>query len=93
MKEELEKIIRKAVSIDVKENTDCYVDGSCSVIIDMPQALTSIINLVDKEVIGSADEWDKKYPLSIKQDIKSRNNLRIEQRAKLKGVSNGNSNT
>jgi len=40
-------------------------------------------SLVLNDVIGADDEWDKKYPLSIKQDIKSRNQLRAELRTKI----------
>lgn len=88
MKEELEKLIKKVRDAGALDDNNGGEDWTYSDLV-IEKAITSIINLVDKEVIGSADEWDKKYPLSIKQDIKSRNNLRIEQRAKLKGVSNG----
>jgi hypothetical protein len=36
------------------------------------------------ELIGEDEDWDKKYSLSIKQDIKSRNRLRYQLRLKLK---------
>lgn len=54
-------------------------------------ALTSIINLVDKEVIG--EDYPKDYPYDDPEAIKYFNIEKERQRAKLKGVSNENINT
>jgi len=45
------EIVRSGVSIDVKENTDCYVDGSCSLIIDMSKIKRQIQALVEQQVL------------------------------------------
>lgn len=50
---------------------------------DSDTAKQQLYDLISNEIIGEDEEWKKEYPLSIKQDIKSRRNLRIEQRQKL----------
>ena len=85
--EELEQILRS--EFYVNEHDDC--DDSCSKKWysneAFKRALTSITNLVDKEVIGETDDILRRKTFAETQtEIKARDNLRAEQRAKLKGV-------
>ena len=82
--DELEKLI-----ID---NAILGVDSGQAYFVDLDQAVTSIINLVDKEVIG-ADEEENKFAITnplweARQTFKfSRDNLRDEQRAIIRAKS------
>lgn len=53
--------------------------------INKRQALTSIINLVDKDIIGETDDiLRRKTFAETQKEIKVRDNLRAEQRNKLR---------
>ncbi len=82
--DELEKMIM--------DNAILGVDSGQAYFVDLDQAVTSIISLVEKEVIG-ADEEENKFAITnplweARQTFKfSRDNLRDEQRAIIRAKS------
>lgn len=74
--DELEKMIM--------DNAILGVDSGQAYFVDLDQAVTSIINLVDKEVIGE-DESDEADDGEIMRDPVMRNRLRASQRAIIRG--------
>lgn len=89
MKEELETILAEFIGYPKEDDITSGFD----------QALTSIINLVDEEVIGEDTPRKLRYYDEVEQEnvyyldesgsIRvTENELRAKQRAKLKGVSN-----
>lgn len=86
MRDELEKILNELMGHDDGVEFGNGYHDECKQ--EIQEALTSIINLVDKEIIGEDEYFEKNLFKREDDDVPKyfRNKLRASQRAKLKGV-------
>ena len=93
----VEEIIKGAIELDVKENTDCYVDPTCSVIIDLPKVKADLYQLIlslvgedePEPLLMGGTRQQNKANLGLNNLVSQRNQVRAELRKKLSEHFNG----